>query len=172
MIFEDVHPDVAEHSANETTQTTRGEFGQLSECGEKDVTCMPTPHSFTRYFDAHSTGTLEVTPERTQATVELVHSEEYERILLDSSYVKRVGQGYQSNIGGPVGTAGPVRNRKSTHIFNTLKRPKSAVPDATTPEGLGYIDKAEGTPSVSIMKRAVRVVLGTRQLSTKKSRTF
>jgi hypothetical protein len=138
-----------------------------------DVTYMPTPpQSFTRYFDANSTGSLEIAPKGTQVTDDPSQPEEYERILLDSSYVKRVGQGYQSNIGGPVGAAGPIRNRKSTHIFSTLRRPKTGVPYADAPQELGGLEKNEGTPSVSIMKRAVRVVLGTRQPSAKKSRTF
>ena len=107
--------------------------------------------------------------------------EDFERILLDSSYVKRVGLGFQSNVSGPVGTCGPIRKRKSALFFNTLIRPKSVHPqDPPSNSEFGILDapdippasESESTPSMNLVRRAVRVVLGNRIPSTKKSRTF
>jgi hypothetical protein len=106
---------------------------------------------------------------------------EFERILMDSSYVKRVGQGYQSNIGGPVGANGPIKKRKSAYFFTTLRRQKTQnMPEAAVHDNdFGLLHQAEPIPvasdqekSLNLVRRAVRVVLGTNTLSTKKSRTF
>lgn len=140
-----------------------------------------------RYFDASSSVDAQdahVSLSRTEKLDKTRCSEDFEKILLDTSYVKRVGQGFQSNVAGPVGTGGPIRKRKSaTNFFTTLRRPKPELHQDSVEfdRELGVLGgEPNSTPapqqdapsSLSIVRRAVRVVLGDRSLSTKKSRTF
>jgi len=110
--------------------------------------------------------------------------DEFEAIILNNSSVKRVGQGYQSNIGGPVESdhyAVTMKSRKSG-LFNTARRRKSrALPEpdrrAASVDELGLVNPQshespgdERPNSLSFMRKAVNRVLGVTPVTVRSSR--
>src|SRR6201996_7389631 len=115
--------------------------------------------------------------------------DDFEAIILNSSSVKRVGQGYQSNIGGPIESdhyALTMKSRKSG-LFNTARRRKSRVlpePDrrAASVDELGVVEPQsrainespgdQRPDTLSFMRKAVKLVLGGTPVTVRNSRPF
>ncbi len=121
---------------------------------------------------------------------EVDQSNQYEKIILNTSCVRRVGMGYQSNIGGPVESP-PVKKRRSGLFFNTVRRPVSVVQAQAAHRRTASVDELglmESTGvtcvqpvvddagnrqgSMGIVQRAVRAVLGATAHSRRRSRAF